>query len=390
MSKLVFNPSHETRVSALSLKPWHRVLPEKVDPELYRKYLGWRPLKVVKKTLEHTTQYAKHSIRHPLQRHFKARNPFANVHRLNEAVSTDTIFANCASIFHRFSGLQVYWGLKSHKIDVYGIKSKGDFPATYRDFIREQGAPSILRRDNAREEASEEVTELNRTHIVKDQFSEPYNQQQNPVELHAIRWLKQATHVLLDRTNAPDAAWYLAAKYLSDVHEVCYDAKIGMTPLQFRTGVTPDISAFLQHAFWDPVLYYDHEESWPSSKERSRRWVGVSKNVGDCLTYWVLDDQTKRVLARSVVRPYYNNKRTKWDPAFNNAPTKSTAHHAGDKMPPKATRDRLLRESMDEYDDSRNSRSLVALGGILSPAWYAVDFVGALLNAGSHFVRLLL
>ena len=26
------------------------------------------------------------------------------------------------------------------------------------------------------------------------------------------------------------------------------------------------------------------------------------------------------------------------------------AHHAGDKMPPKATRDRLLRESMDEYD----------------------------------------
>ena len=246
------------------------------------------------------------------------------------------MFANCASIFHRFSGLQVYYGLKSHKIDVYGIKSKGDFPSTYRDFIREQGAPSILRRDNAKEEASEEVTELNRTLIVKDEFSEPYNQQQNPVELHAVRWLKQSTHVLLDKTGAPDTARYLASKYLSDVHEICYDSQLGMTPLQKRTGVTPDISAFLQHAFWDPVLYYDQEESWPSSKERSGRWVGIRKNVGDCLTYLVLDEQTKRVVSHSVVRPYYDNRRAKWDPEFNRAPIKSTAHHAGERTPPKS------------------------------------------------------
>ena len=125
--------------------------------------------------------------------------------------------------------------------------------------------------------------------------------------------------MLLDKTGAPDTAWYLASKYLSEVHEICYDSQLGMTPLQKRTGVTPDISAFLQHAFWDPVLYYDQEETWPSSKDRSRRWVGISKNVGVCLTYLVLDDQTKRVVSRSVVRPYNDNRREKMRPRIQSS-----------------------------------------------------------------------
>ena len=43
-------------------------------------------------------------------------------------------------------------------------------------------APSALRRDNAKEEQSEEVKEINREFVVKDQLTEPYHPQQNPVE----------------------------------------------------------------------------------------------------------------------------------------------------------------------------------------------------------------
>ena len=103
---------------------------------------------------------------------------------------------------------------------------------------------------------------------------------------------------------------------------------LGTTPEQKRHGVTPEISSFLQHKFWDPILYYDHEAAWLETKERSGRWVGVAENIGDVLTYWIIDDQSKQLLARSVVRPFWGNKRVKWDPDFVKAPFKNTAHNA--------------------------------------------------------------
>ncbi len=76
----------------------------------------------------------------------------------------------------------MFYGVKSHTIYIYGFKSKGEFPRIYRDFIREHGAPSALRRDNAKEEGSDMVQEISREFMIKDQFTEPYHPQQNPVE----------------------------------------------------------------------------------------------------------------------------------------------------------------------------------------------------------------
>ena len=76
-----------------------------------------------------------------------------------------------------------------------------------------------------------------------------------------------------------------------------------------RHGITPDISAYLQFQFWKPILYLDVEESWPNTKKRAAHWLGVCLNIGDALTYYVCDSQSKQVLARSVVRPFSSNKR---------------------------------------------------------------------------------
>jgi hypothetical protein len=95
---------------------------------------------------------------------------------------------------------------------VYGFCRKGEFPHRYCDFIWDHhGAPSALCRENAKEEKSEEVDQIHRDLFIKDQFCEPYNPQQNPVESCGIKYLKENIHVLLDRTGAPDAAWYHAA-----------------------------------------------------------------------------------------------------------------------------------------------------------------------------------
>ena len=129
---------------------------------------------------------------------------------------------------------QIFFGTKLHTIFVYGIKSRGEFPNVYRDFIRDHGAPSALRRDNAQEEKSEQVVDINREFMIQDQFTEPYHQQQNPVESSAIRYLKSHVQVLLDNTGAPDSTWYLAVQYVADIHKICSDCNLPdeMTPLQ--------------------------------------------------------------------------------------------------------------------------------------------------------------
>jgi hypothetical protein len=123
-----------------------------------------------------------------------------------------------------------------------------------------------------------------------------------------------------------------------------------MTRRQFRTGVTTDISPWLQFQFYQGILHLDNEARWPSSKERSGYWLGISENIGDFLTYWILDDQTKQVLSCSVVRPYNRNRRVKWDPIVARRPVRETAHHGGDTMPVASTIDKQMRSLENGYD----------------------------------------
>ena len=96
--------------------------------------------------------------------------------------------------------------------------------------------------------------------MIKDEHTEPYHPQQNPVELNAIQWLKKHIQLLLDRTNAPPSLWLQAAKYLAEVHN--HTAKETLRweiPLTVRHGDTRDISPFLTYQFMEPVVYRFHE-----------------------------------------------------------------------------------------------------------------------------------
>ena len=180
---LKFDSTGDTHIFAYVVKSWHKSVYEGMDPHRLRPYLGWRPAEVVRQTLEHTTQLARSIIRYPLRKHFKARVPAAHVFRLDEVVSTDPVWANCKSLHHNFTGMQIFYGLSTHCMDIYGIKySDKEFLKIYKDFLRTQGAPSALRRDNAPAQVSEEVYDVNREMVIQDQYSEPHNQHQNPVE----------------------------------------------------------------------------------------------------------------------------------------------------------------------------------------------------------------
>ena len=126
--------------------------------------------------------------------------------------------------------------------------------------------------------------------FIKDQYSEPFYQNQNPGESCIIHYIKQASHTLMDLTGAPPSTWYYACVYITEVHNRTADLHLPgcITPYQMRHGITPDISAYLQYTFWEAVLYLDSEESWPRTKERPGHWVGVAHNIGDSLTFYIL------------------------------------------------------------------------------------------------------
>ena len=74
------------------------------------------------------------------------------------------------------------------------------------------------------------------------------------------------------------------------------------------------------------------------------------KNIGDLLTFWIFDAQSKQVLARSVVRPFCKNKKVKWDPAFTPKTVHTTAQHGGDLCPSSQEISKMLDNVEDDYD----------------------------------------
>ena len=117
--------------------------------EEMRKYLGWKPLNVIKDTVMATTRYAKHSVRLPMRRHYKSRFPALVVNRLDELYATDSLYASCKA--HDGSTCaQLYKGKSSAFTKCMGMKTDGEFHRTLMDFIRKYGAMRGLFSDNAK------------------------------------------------------------------------------------------------------------------------------------------------------------------------------------------------------------------------------------------------
>ena len=263
--------------------------------------LAYLPISTIQNTLQCTTQLAKWHTKVPMQRHWQPRFPFLNVHRLREPVATDTFFANCKAIGGDTCA-QVFYGIQSHMINVYPMLSENEGPNAYEDFIREEGCPTLLRRDNSKMQTGQKFTMINRHFCVKDGYTEPYHPHQNPAENQAVRWLKSHAQTVMNITGAPNYVWSFCMLWIADVHNiVAHEALEYRTPYEKRHGTTPDISAYILFHFWEQILYLDSEQSYPDSKELPGYFLGVAKHSGDALTFKILTADGS-VFVRSVIR----------------------------------------------------------------------------------------
>ena len=328
------NPHERTLAATASVKP--KIKKKAVDYEKLRPFFAWKPVEVVRKTLQATTQLATNVVRLPLRRHYKSRFPALRVRRLDEDVATDTFFSNTKAL-DGSTCAQLFVGRKSMLTDIFGMKTESQMPGALMDFIRKWGAGTGLFSDNAKSETSRAVRDILRTYNMRDLQSEPHQQNQNPAE-RRIQEVKATTNILLDRSGAPESCWLLCMTFVVYMlNRLAHDTLGGRTPLEAAFGVTPDVSVLLVFYWYQRVYYYMPDAKFPKSKERLGRIVGIAENVGDALTFLVLTDDTNQVIARSVLRPADDdanpNKRSSTD-GGGETESKSTVFSASDPIDP--------------------------------------------------------
>jgi hypothetical protein len=191
MEEPTFYDAHETELAeppdeAPSILP-NDFIPKvttKRNPDYnqLRPFFGWLSSDLIKKTFEHTTQYARLPTGTSLKKAFKSPHPALNVYRRQEDVACDIIYSDVPAIHDGSTAAVIFVGLTSQVTDIFGIKRDSQFVNTLEDIIIKRGAPNKLVSDRAQVLISHKVEDILRTLCIKSWQSEPHQQHQNPAE----------------------------------------------------------------------------------------------------------------------------------------------------------------------------------------------------------------
>ena len=319
----------EAHLAANSGEP--RILkPSKRSYEKYGRHFPGVSLHSIKKTLEATTQYGTRGAVEgaTLRNRIKSPNPILGIPRRHEPVATDTLYSSSPAVYDGSTACQFFIGRKSMYRTVYPLgTSDKQFPRVLMDEIRKYGCMDVLVSDNAKAEIGHKVKEILRQYCIDDYQSEPYKGNQNFAERG---WMDTKTKVklVLNFSNAPGECWLLCLEYVCVIQNHVAIKSLGWrTPTEWLLGYTPDISPLLQFEFYEPVYYQKYDGKFPgSSDEEVGRFVGISLNVGNAMTFKILT-KDKQVIHRSVVRSavkrgVFRNRR-----ADEDAPEMAAADH---------------------------------------------------------------
>ena len=112
----------------------------------------------------------------------------------------------------------------------------------------------------------------------------------------------------MNTSGCPACCWLLCLQYICVVlNHLASPTLQCICPDQALQGTTPDVSFMLHFSFYEPV-YYRIDSSEPdlnfpsSSNEKKGYWVGFANNQGDSFTWWILTEDTQKIIIRSGIR----------------------------------------------------------------------------------------
>ena len=72
--------------------------------------MEWLPADKVKRTFEATTQYVNIPMSTIVFKHYKSPFPAKNVHHMQEAIATDTVYVDTLSVKNGSTSVQIFVG----------------------------------------------------------------------------------------------------------------------------------------------------------------------------------------------------------------------------------------------------------------------------------------
>jgi hypothetical protein len=139
--------------------------------------------------------------------------------------------------------------------------------------------------------------------VIADQWTEPHSPWQNPEELNGVEYLKSHAQVLLDRTGARNSTCFLAQDYLAHVHNVSANRQLNWKiPKQVSRGGSSDIFHILMFYWFEPALYLYPVSKFSELTEKPGYFVGFADNIGDVLSFKMMNHDLTTIVHRSIVR----------------------------------------------------------------------------------------
>jgi len=198
-----------------------------------------------------------------LDRRFKTNDRMLRYSRLSTNMYTDTMFASKASLRGNTCG-QVY----TNDIDFtrfYPMKDRKEIPDTLSQFFREEGVPSQLIVDGAREQIGQKVrrtcSDAN-CGIRQLEYDTPWA---NRTEM-AIRELKRGVRRMMRSSLSPLRLWDYCSQLQARIRSSTAHNNVrldGEVPQTLVDGTTFDISNLAEFGWYDWIKYRDTIVSWP-------------------------------------------------------------------------------------------------------------------------------
>ena len=261
-------------------------------------------------TLFATTQRGVRSAILPISRRYRADRMYG-IKRLNGKFSTDTLYGICKSL-RGYVASQIY----SHKcgfVVPYHMKAiNGENVGTsLGNFIHEYGVPERLTFDGAAIQVGKSTKFMNyiRKHYIDYHVSSPRRPNENPVE-GSIREIKKRAYRLKSKYGVPDRLWDFLITYTCETQCLCANSSkysSARTPLEIITGETPDISEYLDFAFYSWVTF---RQNAGLGEIEIGRWLGVSHRVGMMMSYWILPNSGIPISCVTVQKLTYLEQQT--------------------------------------------------------------------------------
>ena len=150
----------------------------------------------------------------------------------------------------------------------YPMQQKGQAANTLIKFMQDIGIPAGLHSDNAKELSQGRMADLAWESCIPITQSKPHSPWQVRAEL-CMREIKKAVRHTMLRTGPPKQLWDYCTIYQCKLRNLIAHPHFslnGCTPYEVTIGRTPDISEYLDFAWYDTLWYYDEGAEFPQER----------------------------------------------------------------------------------------------------------------------------